>query len=173
MFGRIISKGLKNITIDSKRSHIFLKDTNFSLVIMRPYDLVQLGDLVGSGSEDILIWTGKTIGKTLCNNIRQKNKVKTRKKLFEILLNNLTNLGYGKFKMTYIEGKKVDIIVENSIVQEIHNNEDAILIKNLYNGIFLGAFISAGADIEEKDVYTAEIKDPLKFEYEFVEEEVI
>jgi hypothetical protein len=63
MFSKLLSKGLKNIAIDSKKSHIYLKETDFSLVIIRPYDLVQLGDLVGSGSEDILVWAGKTIGK--------------------------------------------------------------------------------------------------------------
>jgi len=167
----MISKGLKNITIDSKRSHIFLKDTNFSLVIMRPYDLVQLSDLVGSGSEDILVWTGKIIGKSLCNNIQQKENIKTRKKLFELLLNNLTNLGYGLFSMIYVEGKKVEIQVENSLIKEITNEEEALLLRNLYNGIFLGAFSAAGTNVEEKQVNIPRNDDKLKFEYQFLEED--
>lgn len=168
MFGRLLSKGLKNVSIDSKKSHIFLKDTNFSLVLMRPYDLVNLGDLVGSGSEDILIWTGKSIGKSLCTNIQQNNKVKTRKKVFEILIDNLMNFGYGKFKMDYLEGKSVKIEITSSIADEIKEKEDALLIKNLYNGIFIGAFNSTGIEVEEKGVVEISKNKPMVFNYEFI-----
>ncbi|MHA1897928.1 MAG: hypothetical protein ACTSU2_11085, partial [Promethearchaeota archaeon] len=134
MFNRLLTKGLKSVSFDSKRAHIYLKSTDFALVIMRPYDLVQLGDLVGSGSEDILIWTGKAIGKSLCQNIQEKKKPKTRKKLFEELLVNLMNLGYGKFELEYIENKSVKIKVFNSLIKEMKEEEEAHLICNLYNG---------------------------------------
>ncbi|MBD3351367.1 MAG: hypothetical protein GF364_07760 [Candidatus Lokiarchaeota archaeon] len=172
MFKRLLSKGIKNISIDSKKSHILLKNTNFSLVIMRPYDLVQLGDLVGSGSEDILIWTGKTIGKSLCKNIQDNKKIRTRKKLFEALLSYLTNLGYGKFDMEYNKGKNVKIEIKNSIVQEIKEMEDAQLIRNLYNGIFIGSLNSSGVEVEEVS-QEFDKKDPIVFEYNFIDFEVV
>ena len=170
MFRRLSSKNLKNISLDSEKSHIYLKDTDFSLVIMRPYDLLQLGDLVGSGSEDILIWTGKTIGKALCKNIQENRKIKTKKHLFQELLVNLTNLGYGKFEMSYLEGKTVKILVYNSIMQEVESSQDASLISNLYNGIFIGSMNFAGADVFTKSITNAsENSLPCTYEYEFME----
>lgn len=169
MFRRLSSKNLKNIALDTEKSHIYLKDTDFSLVILRPYDLVQLGDLVGSGSEDILIWTGKAIGKALCKNIQENRNIKTKKQLFQELLVNLTNLGYGKFEMSYLEKKSVKISVFNSIVQEITNPQDVNLISNLYNGIFIGSMNFAGADVFTKSVVSStKIDLPCIFEYEFM-----
>ena len=169
MFRRLSSKNLKNIALDSEKSHIYLKDTDFSLVILRPYDLVQLGDLVGSGSEDILIWTGKTIGKALCKNIQENRKVKSKKQLFHELLVNLTNLGYGRFEMNYLENERVKISVFNSIVQEMTNPQDISLISNLYNGIFIGSLNFAGADVFTKSISASSLEGtPSVFEYEFV-----
>jgi hypothetical protein len=171
MFGRRLSKGIKNIAIDPIKSHIFLKDTTFSLVIIRPYDLVQLSDLVGSGSEDILIWTGKNIGKSLTTKIlSQKKKIMLREKLIEELMTNLTNLGYGKFKIRYGEGQKVKIEITNSIVQEIDDKEEAKLIINFYNGIFIGFFNSTGIDVEMlESLYSIDKEPIIHFEYELIE----
>lgn len=167
----MFTKGLKNIIIDSKQNHIYVKSTNLSLVILRPYDLLRLGDLVGSGSEDILIWAGKTIGKSLCTNIQEKNKDKDHKKLFEELLNNLNNLGYGKFQMDYKDEKSVKIQVFNSIVNEIKEKEDAKLILNLYNGIFIGSFNSFKIDVILKKItYEFEENSPSIFEYDFIKD---
>jgi hypothetical protein len=172
MFRRLSSKNLKNISLDTEKSHIYLKDTDFSLVIMRPYDLLQLGDLVGSGSEDILIWTGKTIGKALCKNIQENRKIKTKRHLFQELLVNLTNLGYGKFEMSYLEGKTVEISVFNSIVQEVESPQDANLILNLYNGIFIGSLNFAGAEVYTKSITNASEKTrPCVYKYEFLGQE--
>ncbi|MBN2154964.1 MAG: hypothetical protein JW776_02845 [Candidatus Lokiarchaeota archaeon] len=169
MFRRLASKNLKNISLDSDKSHIYLKDTDFALVIMRPYDLVQLGDLIGSGSEDILIWTGKTIGKALCKNIQENRKIKSKKQLFQELLVNLMNMGYGKFEMSYIENTSVKISVFNSIVQEVQSKQDATLISNLYSGIFLGSLAFAGAEVFPKltDI-SMESQKPCVFEFEFI-----
>ena len=169
MFRRLTSKNLKNISLDSEKSHIYLKDTDFSLVIMRPYDLVQLGDLVGSGSEDILIWTGKTIGKAICKNIKENRKIKSKKQLYQELLINLTNMGYGRFEMSFIENKSFSVSVFNSIVQEIESPQEAALLSNFYNGIFLGSLNFAGEDIELKSVETSMDKGkPCRFEYEII-----
>ena len=169
MFRRLSSKNLKSIALDSEKSHIYLKDTDFSLIILRPYDLVQLGDLVGSGSEDILIWTGKTIGKALCKNIQENKKIRSKKQLFQELLINLTNLGYGRFEMSYLEKSGVKISVFNSIVQEVNNPQDASLISNFYNGIFLGSLNLAGADVVTKSIINSTERDSAcVYEYEFL-----
>lgn len=171
MFSRLLSKGLKRISINSKKSHIFLKNTDFSLVIVRPYDLVQLGDFVGSGSEDILIWTGKTIGRTLCNNIRQNKRIKNRKKLFDALMDNLENLGYGNCDIDYKKGKSAKLEISNSLIEEIDDLTDAELIKNLYNGIIIGAFNSAGLEVDQIGEVKLEKNKPIVFEYNIEEVE--
>jgi len=169
MFRRLSSKNLKNIVLDSEKSHIYLKDTDFSLIIMRPYDLVQLGDLVGSGSEDILIWAGKTMGKALCKNIQETRKITSKKQLFQELLVNLTNLGYGRFEMSYVENKEVKITIFNSIVQEVQNQQEIGLISNFYNGIFMSSLSFAGSDVYLKSIINSTQKDSShSFEYEFV-----
>ena len=169
MFRRLSSKNLKSIALDSEKSHIYLKDTDFSLVILRPYDLVQLGDLVGSGSEDILIWAGKTIGKALCKNIQDNKKINSKKQLFQELLVNLTHLGYGRFEMTYLEKSSVKISVFNSIVQEIDNPQEVNLISNLYNGIFMGSLSFAGAEVITKSVINSIEKNSVcTYEYGFL-----
>ena len=114
-------------------------------------------------------WTGKTIGKALCKNIQENKKVKSKKHLFQELLINLTNLGYGRFDMSYLEGKSVKISVFNAIVQEISNPQEVVLISNLYNGIFIGSLSFAGADVITKSVINSAEKDSAcVFEYEFL-----
>lgn len=144
-------KGLKNVVIDPEKSHLSLKGTNFPLVILRPYDLVQLGALVGSGSEDILIWTGKIIGKNLCQALQEKMQIKKREKLIELVLENLSYLGFGKFSLDYKEGKESTIKVSTPISNTIKDKNDAKVLCNLYNGIFIGMFSGSGIDVEGEE----------------------
>jgi len=144
-------KGLKNVTVDPQKSHLILKGTNLPLVIMRPYDLVQLGALVGSGSEDILIWTGKIIGKNICQAIQESNQIKKREKLIETVLENLSLLGFGKLSADYKEGKQCIIKVANPISNTIKDKNDAKVLCNLYNGLFIGMFSGSGIEVEGQE----------------------
>jgi predicted hydrocarbon binding protein len=150
MFGRLSYKGLKSVASDTAKSHLMLKGTNFPLIILRPYDMVQLGALVGSGSEDIIIWIGKTIGKNLCNAM-QNEKIKKREKLIELILETLTDLGFGRFSMSYKENVSVLINVNNPISSAIKDKKDAKVLCNLYNGIFIGMFSASGVEIEGEE----------------------
>jgi hypothetical protein len=90
---------------------------------------------------------------------------------WEELVTNLNTMGYGKFQLDYVEGKKVKIEVSDSIIKEIKEKDDAQLICNLYNGIFMGSFNAAGADVEVKQVKCTFGSDsPMSFEYEFTNE---
>jgi predicted hydrocarbon binding protein len=162
-------KGLKKVTIDPDKSHLTLKGTDFPLVILRPYDMVSLGALVGSGSEDILIWIGKTIGKNLSIAL-QSGKIKKREKLILLTLDMLSNLGFGKFSMKYAEGKSAKIHVQSPISNEIKDKKDAKVLCNLYNGLFIGIFSGTGVDVDgdEKEC-VLEGKRECVFEYEFEE----
>ena len=124
-------KGLKNVTIDTQKSHLILKGPKIPLIILRPYDLVQLGALVGSGSEDILIWTGKIIGKNVCQSLQESNQIKKREKLIELVLENLSFLGFGKFAVDYKDGKSCTIKVANPISNAIKDKVDAKVLCNL------------------------------------------
>ena len=71
--------------------------------------------------------------------------------------------------MSFIENKKFSVSVFNSIVQEIDTAQEAALLMNFYNGIFLGSLNFAGENIELKSIETSMDKGkPCKFEYEIV-----
>jgi predicted hydrocarbon binding protein len=172
MFNRfsITFKGLKNIAIDTQKSHLTLKGSNYPLVILRPYDLVQLGALVGSGSEDILIWTGKSIGKNLCQAVMEINKIKKRDKLIQAVVETLSNLGFGKFSINYSEGKSCIIRVSNPISSAIKDKNDAKVLCNLYNGIFIGMLSGSGVEVDGEEIECVlEGKKECVFEYKFKE----
>lgn len=148
MFGRfkLLYKGLKNISIDSKNSHLYLKNTDLPLIILRPWDIVQLGELVGSGSEDIIIWIGKTIGRSICTAVKDKEKPKTRRDLLETILEHLGDFGFGELKIIkYMEAESVEIEIVKPIEEGLEGGE---IIQNLYNGILSGIFEEAGLEVE-------------------------
>ncbi|GAB4305834.1 MAG: hypothetical protein Kow0069_02100 [Promethearchaeota archaeon] len=173
MFGRFkfLYKGLKNVTIDSKHSHIYLKDTNLPLIILRPWDIIQLGELVGSGSEDIIIWIGKTIGKSLCAAVKEKDDPKTRKELLEDILSYLEQFGFGRFSIEkYLEAKQVVIAVDSPLEEGLEGGE---IIQNLYNGVLCGVFEESGLEVEgilKEHVLAGGERDV--FEFNFFEEVV-
>ena len=154
MFGRVsfLYKGLKEVAIDQEKSQLRLKGTKFPLVLLRPYDLVQLGALVASGSEDILIWVGKTIGKDLSKALQSTGDFKKKEKLVQNILETLSHFGFGKCTLVnFDEGKGSTIKVFSSISADIKDKSDAKVLCNLYNGIFIGMFSSCGLDVEGEE----------------------
>jgi predicted hydrocarbon binding protein len=141
-------KSLKKVTTDPNKSHIIIKNTNIPLILLRPYDLVQLGALIGSSSEDILIWTGKTIGKHLTQVLQESTKEKKHEKLIENILDTLNSMGFGKFSLSYKEGQKASIKVTNPISVSIKEKSDAKVLCNLYNGLFIGIFSGLNINVE-------------------------
>src|SRR5271157_1606792 len=126
MFGRfgLLYKGLKEITVDSNKSHLYLKGTKLPLIILRPQDIVDLGELVGSGSEDILIWIGKTIGKALCKAVQEKDKPSTRQKLIDTVVKYLTNFGFGTVAIdNYLEAQEVTISVKEPLEEKVEGGQ--------------------------------------------------
>lgn len=152
MFGRFqnLYKPLKRIDIDQNKSQIILKGTRVNLVLLRPYDLVQLGAIVGSGSEDILIWTGKSIGKNLSQALQESTKEKKREKLIQNVLDTLNSLGFGKFNLTYKEGVEVIFRVSNPLAATpgLKDKADNRVLCDIYNGIFIGILAGSGVDVE-------------------------
>ncbi|MHA1369995.1 MAG: hypothetical protein ACTSRA_09815 [Promethearchaeota archaeon] len=131
-------KGLKNINIDPQ-SHIIYKKTNFSLVVLRPNDLAQMGDLIGQGNRDIIIWIGKIVGKGLAEVIDQEESAKSNQEFVSRVCKNLEYLGFGRISvLNYDDTSAVDIRVDNPIYDGLEENQE--FISMIYMGIFLGIF---------------------------------
>lgn len=169
MFGKfgLLYKGLKDVEVDSNKSHLYMKGTTLPLIILRPQDIVDLGELVGSGSEDILIWIGKTIGKALCKAVQEKDNPPNRQKLIEIVLKYLTNFGYGTVTISdYQEGKEVVINIKDPLEKKVEGGQ---VIALLYNGILSGIFSESGLETEAiqlNSVLTGSNEDIFQFKFE-------
>lgn len=139
------------------------------MIILRPNDIVQLGELVGSGSEDIIIWIGKTIGKNICKAVIEKDSPKNRKDLLEQNLEYLANFGFGDLEIKkYVEAKNVEIKVARPLEEGLEGGE---IIQNLYNGILCGIFEESGLEVEgsvKESVLSGDEFD--LFEFTFFEE---
>ncbi len=161
MFDKLSSvfSGLKGVEVDKNTSHLSISDTDIHLTILRPYDLVALGGLVGSGSEDILVWVGKTIGKKISQEIFKDKPAKKLKKKYKKILSNYSYLGFGDFDMDLNEGKSVEIEVEEPLEKEIKDKEDARVICNLYNGLFIG-MLEEDYEVEESGLQTVLDSEP-------------
>ena len=131
-------KGLKNINIDAY-SHIKIKKTNMSFVVLRPNDLAQMGDLIGQGNKDIITWIGKTVGRNIAEVVDQVESPKNHQEFLQIACKNLENLGFGTISiMEYNEGSNVSIKVDKPLYEDLDENQD--IISTIYQGVFLGIF---------------------------------
>ncbi len=170
MFGRFnfLYKSLTNVTIDSNKSHLYLKGTKLPLILLRPQDIVDLGELVGSGSEDILLWIGKTIGKAFCKAVQEKDKPSTRQKLIHAVMNYLQDFGYGMVNIDkYVEGKEVLISVKDPLEKNVEGGQ---VITLLYNGILSGIFNESGLEVEGTQIKSVSKGDEFDA-YQFIFEE--
>ena len=55
------------INIEDKDGHLFLgeKKKDIRLLMLRPNEILEFAEFAGSNADDILIWVGKTLGKSL------------------------------------------------------------------------------------------------------------
>lgn len=144
-------KSLKNINIDSD-SHIIYKKTNLSLVVLRPSDLAQMGDLIGQGNKDIITWIGKTVGRSVAEVVYKDEAPKTNNDLIIKAFKALETLGFGLISLVkYQEDAEIQVKVENPLYEDLDENQE--IISNIYVGIFLGILEylgrkAAGIEIE-------------------------
>ena len=146
------------INIEEKEGQLFLgeKEKGMRLVMLRPNEIMEFCEFAGTNADDILIWTGKTLGKLFMEkffyNKDWTNELMTTKK--EVVFGTLEALmlmGYGGLACAF---KKDHIIInayESLAVQEKEN----IMAKNLcllYLGIFSGILEELGIDVDGKEV---------------------
>ena len=61
----------------------------------------------------------------MCQSLQESNQIKKREKLIELVLENLSFLGFGKFAVDYKDGKSCTIKVANPISNAIKDKVDA------------------------------------------------
>ncbi len=154
MFKRV--KKVEDVVLDEEKSHIYLKDSNLPLLMIRPDELIELGEFAGSESEDILIWVGKSIGKSIAKEFTRESAVETIKfrdkmKVINTILGKLQSLGYGIIVLN--AGKEnITFNVRNPLAKEYVDNIMAKNICVLYNGIFNGILELFGLDNEGREI---------------------
>jgi predicted hydrocarbon binding protein len=149
-------KKVENVVLDDEKSHIYLKETDVPLLLIRPEELIEFGELAGSESEDILLWVGKSIGKSIFKGIYKGKdieglKFRDKMKIVNFLLETLQGLGFGITVLNY-EKDNLVIDVSNSIAQEHTENIMAKNVCIIYNGIFTGMLEEVGIDSEGREI---------------------
>lgn len=150
-------KGLKNINIDSN-SHLIYKKTNLSLVVLRPNDLAQMGDLIGQGNKDIIMWIGKTVGRSMAEIVDQDESPRDHQDLLLKASKSLENLGFGLISIPeYVDDARVKIKVDNPLYNSVDENQD--ILSMIYLGVFTGIFEHMGKTAQGVET-EASWKDP-------------
>ncbi|KKK44256.1 hypothetical protein LCGC14_0604530 [marine sediment metagenome] len=160
------------INIDEKTGQLFFGDKkkDIKLIMLRPIDLIEFSEFAGSNSNDILIWVGKTLGKTFMENFFSNKDwsnepMQIKKEVFLGSLEALELMGYGHIRCLF---KKDHILIhiEESLACEEREN---IMAKNLcllYQGIFNGLFEILQIDVNGEEIACVMLGDP-KCTYKF------
>ena len=136
------------INIEDKDGHLFLGDKkkDIRLLMLRPNEILEFAEFAGSNADDILIWVGKTLGKSLMEKYfyekdwSTENMV-TKKEVVLGILESLILMGYGALTGTF----KKDHIIVNVYESLASEEKENIMAKNLcllYLGIFNGVLKS-------------------------------
>ena len=146
------------INIEEKEGQLFLGDKkkDLRLVMLRPNELMEFCEFTGTNAEDILIWVGKTLGKSFMEQFFYNKDWSTesftiKKEVILGVLEALMLMGYGALTGMF---KKDHVIINvyNSLANEEKEN---IMAKNLCLlnlGIFNGIFDVLGFDVEGKEI---------------------
>ncbi len=155
MFKR--AKKQAQINIEEKKGHLFLGDDENSLrlLMLRPIDIIEFSEFAGANAEDILVWTGKTLGKAITEKIFTGENwtgvdMSTKKKAILTVLETLEELGYGALSARF-DKSSIFIIVTEPISTDEKSN---IMAKNLcvlYLGLFNGVLEALTLDVEGKE----------------------
>jgi len=177
-----MSKRLKKelqIMIEEKLGQLFFGDKkkDLRLLMLRPIDLIEFSEFAGANADDILIWVGKTLGRSYMEkffyNKDWSSETLAIKK--EVIIGNLEALelmGYGgltgMFKKDHIL-----ITVSDSLSKE---ESDNIMAKNLcllYHGIFLAIFETLLIDVDGEEIECVLLgHEKCIFKFNFIGEEL-
>jgi len=167
------------INIEDKDGHLFLgeKKKDIRLLMLRPNEILEFAEFAGSNADDILIWVGKTLGKSLMEKYFYEKdwsteNMATKKEVVLGILESLILMGYGALTGTF----KKDHIIVNVYESLASEEKDNIMAKNLcllYLGIFNGVFEILGIDVEGKEIECILTGgDKCSYKFDFIGEEI-
>jgi predicted hydrocarbon binding protein len=148
----------QNIMIDEKMGQLFFgeKKKDLKLLMLRPIDIIEFSEFTGTNADDILIWVGKTLGRTFVEKIFYSKDwsaetMATKKEVVNGMIEALELMGYGQIKVVF---KKDHILIE--IEESLSCEEkDNIMAKNLClldQGILLGLFEVLQLDVDGEEI---------------------
>ncbi|MFX1497573.1 MAG: hypothetical protein ACFFBH_08615 [Promethearchaeota archaeon] len=156
MFKRL-KKDLQ-INIEEKEGHLYLGEArkDIRLVMLRPNEILEFAEFAGTNADDIIIWVGKTLGKTLMekyfsNKDWSTETIAIKKEVVLGVLESLILMGYGALTGMF----KKDHIIINVYESLAAEEKENIMAKNLclvYLGIFNGIFETLSIDVEGKEI---------------------
>jgi predicted hydrocarbon binding protein len=156
MFKRL-KKDLE-INIEDKEGSLFLgeKKKDIQLIMLRPNEIMEFCEFAGTNADDILIWVGKTLGKTFMEKFFYKKDwsgedMATKKEVVLGSLEVLMLLGYGGLTGMF----KKDHLIINVYESLAAEDKENIMAKNLcliYQGIFTGFLEALGIEVEGKEI---------------------
>ncbi|MFX1276003.1 MAG: hypothetical protein ACFFBP_16155 [Promethearchaeota archaeon] len=143
------------INVDEKLGQLFLGNKDLRLLMLRPIDLIEFAEFAGSSAEDILLWTGKTVGKHLSTQLIpdvnwENESLSIKKKAIRGILDTLEHLGFGVLRSKFAKDN-VEIHVHEPLSESEKENIMAKNICRLYQGVFNGLFenMEVAVDAEE------------------------
>ena len=160
------------INVEEKTGQLFFGDKkkDIKLIMLRPIDLIEFSEFAGANSNDILIWVGKTLGKTFMekffsNKDWSNESMPTKKEVVFGSLEALELMGFGHIRCLF-KKDHVLIHVEESLASDEREN---IMAKNLcllYQGLFKGLFNVLQIDVDGEEIACVMLGDP-KCTYKF------
>ena len=168
-----------NIMIDEKMGQLFFgeKKKDLKMLMLRPIDIIEFSEFAGTNADDILIWVGKTLGRSIMEKFFYSKDwsaetMATKKGVVLGSLEALELMGYGQMKGLF---KKDHILIdiEESLSCE---EKDNIMAKNLcllYMGIFNGLFEVLQLDVNGEEIGCVLVgDDKCTYKFDFIGEEI-
>lgn len=167
------------INIEEKEGQLFLgeKKKNLRLIMLRPNELMEFCEFTGTNADDILIWVGKTLGKSFMdqffyNKDWSEEPLSVKKEVVLGVLEALILMGYGGLTGMF----KKDHILINVYDSLANEEKENIMAKNLclmYLGIFNGIFDALSLDVEGKEIECVLTGgDKCSFKFDFIGQEI-
>ena len=177
-----MSKRLKKelqIMIDEKLGQLFLGDKkkDLRLLMLRPIDIIEFSEFAGANAEDILLWVGKSLGKSVLekffyNKDWSQENLPTKKEVVFGILEALELMGYGHLTGAF---KKDHILIKVEDSLSIDEKEN-IMAKNLcliYQGIMAGVFDALQLDVDSEEIECVLLGGKhCTFKFDFITEEL-
>lgn len=156
MFKRL--KKELQINIEDEDGQLFLGDKkkDIRLLMLKPNEIMEFCEFAGTNADDIVIWVGKTLGRTLMEKYFYEKdwsteNMATKKEVVLGVLESLILMGYGALTGMFKKDHVIIDVYEPLAMEE----KDNIMVKNLCLlnlGIFNGVFEVLGIDVDGKEV---------------------